>query len=157
MEFIARLENKVVNVYNEQNEIIGKLKTNLKPHFSENEMIVGEKIYKIIRKNWTFKILENEEVVYNLKTNSFFGDITVLELNKKIKGVFSLKWGTQLVDEENNTLLKIRNENLMMDKGNYLIEVTDKSVSNFEILLSLFGHIYGSYLKSRAVGGALIG
>jgi len=69
------------------------------------------------------KIFENDKVVYNLKTNSFTGNITVFELNKKIKGVFSLRWGTQLVDEDNNTLLKIKHKNLFVDKGNYVIEV----------------------------------
>ena len=147
---IAKLENEYFNLYNQQKEIIGKLKTNLKPNYAENEMFVGEKTFKIIRKGWEFKIFENEEIVYNLKVNSFFGDITVIELNKKIKGVFSLKWGTQLVDEENNTLLKIRNENQLVNKGTYIFEIEDKSVSDFEILLSLFGHIYGSNLKTKA-------
>mgnify|MGYP006869487907 CR=1 FL=1 len=153
---IAKLENQVFNLYNEKSEIIGKIKINLKPHFSENEIIIGDKTFKIIRENWTFIIYENEEIIYNLKTNSFFGNITVLELNKKIKGVFSLKWGTQLVDEDNNSLLKIRNESQLVDKGNYVIEINDEKVSDFEILLSLFGHIYGSNLKTKTAIGATL-
>ena len=153
---IAKLENQVFNLYNEKSEINGKIKINLKPHFSENEIIIGDKTFKIIRENWTFIIYENEEIIYNLKTNSFFGNITVLELNKKIKGVFSLKWGTQLVDEDNNSLLKIRNESQLVDKGNYVIEINDEKVSDFEILLSLFGHIYGSNLKTKTAIGATL-
>ncbi len=153
---IVKLENKVFNLYNEERELIGAIKINLKPHFSDNEIIMGTRTFKIIRENWTFKIYENEEIVCHLKTNSFFGNITVLELNKKIKGVFSLKWGTQLVDEDNNSLLKIKNENQLIDKGNYILEVTDSTVSNFEILLSIFGHIYGSNLKTKTAIGATL-
>lgn len=151
MKMTAKLENSDFNLYNERSELIGKLRINLKSHFSENEIIIEDKIFKIVRENWTFKVYDNEKIIYSLKTNSFFGNITVLELNKKIKGVFSLKWGTQLVDEENNSLLKIGNESQLLDKGIYLIEVNDENVSNFEILLSLFGHIYGSNMKTKAI------
>ncbi len=150
---IAKLENERFSLYNHQKEIIGEIKINLKPNYAENEMIVGKKTFKIIREGWAFKISDNEQIVYNLKINSFFGDITVIELNKKIKGVFSLKWGTQLVDEENNTLLKIRNENIIVDNGTYIIEIEDQGISDFEIVLSLFGHIYGSNLKMKAMVG----
>lgn len=52
-----------------------------------------------------------------------------------------------MVDEENKTLLKIRNENLLLDKGIYEIEIEDEKVTDFEILLSLFSHVYCSRMK----------
>jgi len=152
----AKFENGFYHLYDEKNRLIGKIKISTKSNYNESELIVEEKIYKIIREGWAFKIFENDKVVYNLKTNSFTGNITVFELNKKIKGVFSLRWGTQLVDEDNNTLLKIKHKNLFVDKGNYVIEVEDKNVSNFEILLSLFGHLYGSSLKTRGAIAAVV-
>src|SRR5690606_10203800 len=97
MEMKAKLENSDFNLYNERSELVGKLRINIKTHFSENEIINEDKIFEIVRENWTFKVYDNEKIIYNYKTNSFFGNIAVLELNKKIKGVFSLKWGTQLV------------------------------------------------------------
>lgn len=150
---IAKLEKGYYNLYDEKNEIIGKIKIANKSNYNESELTVGEKVYKIVRKDWAFKVYENDKVVYNLKTNSFTGNITVLELDKKIKGVFSLRWGTQLVDEENNTLLKIKNKNMFLDKGIHIIEIENQNVSDFEILLALFGHLYGSALKTR---GAII-
>ena len=78
-----------------------------------------------------------------------------MELDKKIKGVFSLIWGTQLVDKNNETLLKIKNESQLLDSGNYIIELSDSNMSHFEILLALFGHLYGSNMKTKAVIGAV--
>ena len=56
-----------------------------------------------------------------------------------------------MVDENNKTLLKIKNENLLIDKGIYEIEISDNQITDFEILLSLFGHLYGSNMKLLTV------
>src|SRR5690606_38458516 len=112
----AKLENNIYVVYNDNDAVVGKMIINLKPHFSESEIIIGNDRYKIVREGWKFNILLNDVAVEYMKTNSFSGNITVIELGRKIKGVFSLKWGTKLVDVDNSTLLKIRNENLFINK-----------------------------------------
>ena len=152
---IAKLENNAYTLYSEANHVIGTVKINLEPNFTNNQILVDQNVYTIIRDGWAFEIYENDKIVYHLKTNSFSGNITVLELDKKIKGVFSLIWGTQLVDKNNETLLKIKNESQLLDSGNYIIELSDSNMSHFEILLALFGHLYGSNMKTKAVIGAV--
>jgi hypothetical protein len=147
---IAKKENEYFVLYNEENSIIGKIRFQNK---EEIEITVNEEniTYQVIKNNWNFEVRNQNELVCNLKMNSFWGDINVIELNKRIKGVFSMKWGTQMVDENNKTLLKIKNENLLIDKGIYEIEISDNQITDFEILLSLFGHLYGSNMKLLTV------
>jgi hypothetical protein len=83
--------------------------------------------------------------------NSFSGNIEILETGHKITGVFGLKWGTKMVDKENYTLLKIRNENQIVNTNKYEIEISNKKVTDLEILTTLYGHIYGSNMKLKAV------
>lgn len=146
----AELINNVYVVYNEDNSVLGKVIINLKPHFVKNEIVIGDDTYKIVIDGWVFNIFLNDQIVERMKTNSFTGSITVLELGRKIKGVFGFKWGTQMLDEKNNTLLKIGNESTLIDKGKYNIKIENESVSSFEILLSLFTHLYGSNMKMLA-------
>ena len=147
---IAKKENQHFVLYNKNNNIVGKISFK---NSIETEIITSkdEIKYNIIKHDWTFEVKNNNHLVCNMKINSFWGDINVIELNKKIKGVFSLKWGTQMVDENNKTLLKIKNESLLIDKQNFEIEICDDKVTDFEILLSLFGHIHGSNMKLYAV------
>lgn len=149
IQILAKTEGSEVVIYNEKIQILGTIQTNIKPNFEENLMTVGNKTYNILRKGWTFTIYEGDKEVYHLRTNAFLGNITILEMEKKLRGVFSLKWGTQLVDENNNTILKIKNESLILNKGNYIIELGEFPVSEFEIALALFGHLYGCRLKTR--------
>jgi len=148
---LAKLENDTYNLYEDNNVLIGKIKTKSKSNFKESEIIIGEKNYKIVREKRLFQILEDDKIVYNLKTNYFFGSIELLETKQKIKGVLSSKWGTKLVDKENNTLLKIRNENQFINNEKYVIEISNNKVKDFDVLLTLFGHLYGSSMKQKAV------
>lgn len=147
---IAKKENGYFVLYDDEKSIIGKIK------FLNNEeleiTVNGEnKTYQVIKNKRNFEVKNQNELVCNLNINSFWGDINVIELNKRIKGVFGMKWGTQMVDENNKTLLKIRNESLLVDKGIYEIEISDSQITDFEILLSLFGHLYGSNMKLFSV------
>ena len=146
----AELINNVYVVYNDDNSVLGKVIINLKPHFVKNEIVIGDDTFKIVIDGWVFNIFLNDQIVERMKTNSFTGSITVLELGRKIKGVFGFKWGTQMLDEKNNTLLKIGNESTLIDKGKYNIKIENENVSSFEILLSLFAHLYGSNMKMLA-------
>ena len=96
----ALLENDLYNLYTNENLLMGSIR--IKSNFDESEIKTDCKTYKVIRNGWAFTVSEGDTLVCNIKTNSFWGTLTVLELNKRIKGVFSVKWGTQLVDEENN-------------------------------------------------------
>lgn len=153
---LAKLENDIINIYNANNKLIGGIKT--QSNYKNADIIIGEKIYRIERDKWTAKILENGDVKYNLKSNSFSGNTSILETKRKITGVFGLKWGTKLIDNEKNTLVKIRNESQFVDKKKYEIEISDKKVTELEILTTLYGHLYGSNMKTQAVIiGAIIG
>jgi hypothetical protein len=88
--------------------------------------------------------------------NSFSGNTKILETGNKITGVFGLKWGTKMIDKENNTLLKIKNENQFINTNKYEIEISNDKVSDLEILISLYGHLYGSNMKLKAVIIAVI-
>ena len=146
---IAKLENDILNVYNEENILIGGIKT--QSNFKNTEIKIGENKYGLSRDKWNTEISENGKVIYNLKMNSFSGNTEILETGYKITGVFGLKWGTKMVDKENNTLLKIRNENQIVNTNKYEIEISNKKVTDLEILTTLYGHIYGSNMKLKTV------
>ncbi|MFD2696859.1 hypothetical protein ACFSQ0_02545 [Mesonia sediminis] len=154
---IAKLENDILNVYNEENNLIGGIKT--QPNFKNTEIKIGENKYELYRDKWNTEISENGKVIYNLKMNSFSGNAEILETGNKITGVFGLKWGTKMVDKEKNTLLKIRNENQIVNTNKYEIEITNKKVTDLEILTTLYGHLYGSNMKLKAViiGAVVVG
>ena len=154
---IAKLENDILNVYNEKNILIGGIK--IRSNFKNTEIKIGENEYEISRDKWNTEISEKGKVIYNLKMNSFSGNAEVLETGHKITGVFGLKWRTKMVDKENNILLKIRNENQIINTNKYEIEISNKKVTNLEILTTLYGHLYGSNMKLKAViiGGVAVG
>jgi len=72
-----------------------------------------------------------------LKTNSFSGNTEILETGHKITGVSGLKWGTKMMDKENNTLLKIRNENQFINTNKYEIEISNEEVTDLDIFNNL--------------------
>jgi len=146
---IAKLENDILKVYNEKNILIGGIKT--QSNFKNTEIKIGENKYELSRNKWNIDISENGKIIYNLKMNSFSGNTEILETGHKITGVFGLKWGTKMVDKENNTLLKIRNENQIVKTNKYEIEISNKKVTDLEILTTLYGHLYGSNMKLKAV------
>jgi hypothetical protein len=148
---LAILENDIYNLYDDNNSLVGKIKRKSKENFNEIEIIIGESNYKIVRKKWTMKVLEADKIIYNLKMNSFFGNIDILETKQKIKGVLGFKWGTQLVDKENRTQLKIRNEDQFINNEKYIIEVSNDKTNVIYILLALYGHLYGSNMKLKVV------
>lgn len=152
----AKLENDIINVYDENNILVGGIKS--QSNFKNADIVIGEKIYQLKRDKWTAKISENGDVKLNLKTNSFTGNTEILENEKKITGVFGLKWGTKMIDNKKNTLIKIKNESQFIDKKRYEIEKSDNNVTDLEILTTLYGHLYGSNMKTQAVIiGAIVG
>ncbi len=145
----ARLENDSINVYNEKNELIGGINT--ESNFKNSEIKIGENKYLYSRKKWKTEISKNGKIISHLKTNSFSGNTEIMENNKKITGVWGIKWGTKMIDNKKNTLLKIRNENLFVNNNKYELEISDKSVSELDILTSLYFHLYGSKMKMRTL------
>ncbi|WP_157810940.1 hypothetical protein [Nonlabens sp. MB-3u-79] len=146
---LAKLEKDIINVYNEKDILIGGIKT--QSNYKNADIIIGESKYQLTRDKWNTKILENGDVKYNLKSNSFSGNTEVLETGRKITGVFGLKWGTKMIDNQKNILIKIRNESQFIDKKKYEIEISDNNVTDLEILMTLYGHLYGSNMKVQAV------
>lgn len=146
---LARLENDIINVYNEKNVLIGGIKT--QSNFKNTEIKIGNKKLQLSRNKWETEISEKDKVIYHLKINSFSGNLKILETEHKITGVFGLKWGTKMMDKENNTLVKIRNENQFINKNKYEIEISNEKVTDLDILTTLYGHLYGSNMKLKAV------
>jgi hypothetical protein len=154
---IARLENNSHKLYSNSGDLVGKINIKPKSSFKEAEILLNGKNYKIDRNKWLIKVSENNKVTHNLKMNSFSGNTEILETKQKIKGMTSLKWGTKLVDNENNTLLKIRHQNLLFNNNNYVIDVSNQNVNDLDVLLTLYGHIYGSRMKLFLVMIIIIG
>ena len=150
MQLTARTENELITLFDSENQIIGKLKINPKLRFKVCEIIIEDKIYEIIREKWTVKIVENNQTIYNLKTDKFWGTIKITELNKEIRGVFGFTWATQLRDEYKQTLLKISNDNDWKHNGVYIIQLESVKLNPLEILITLYGHIHGSAMKQIA-------
>ena len=146
---IARLENDIINVYNEKNVLIGGIKT--QSNFKNAEIKIGENKLQLSRNKWETEISKNDKVIYHLKTNSFSGNTEIAETEHKITGVFGLKWATKMIDKENNTLVKIRNENQLINKNKYEIEISNEKATDLDILMTLYGHLYGSNMKTKAV------
>ncbi len=88
MQLTARTENELITLFDSKNQIIGKLKINPKLRFKVSEIIIDDKTYEIIREKWTVKIVENNQTIYHLKTDKFWGTIKITELNKEIRGIF---------------------------------------------------------------------
>ena len=150
----ARLENDFINVYNDSNFLIGGIK--IQSNFKNSELNIGEKKLNLSRKNWTTEIFEEGKIILHLRTNSFSGNTEILETGQKIKGVLGLKWGTKLTDRNSDTLVRIRNENQLYHNDKYQIEILNKKVTDLEILLTLYGHLVGSKMKTKAVIGFAI-
>ncbi len=146
---IAQLEDNYYNLYNDNKFLSGTLLIVSKSGLEKDKISVGDKNFEVIREKRKLSIYENERLVYDLVINPFSGTILNLQTKQKIKGVFGLKWGTQLVDKNNQTLLKIRNESLLEDVGTYIIETSVAEVSELDILISLWAHLYGSKQKQR--------
>ena len=145
----AKLENDILNVYTDKNVLIGGIIT--KSNFKKAEINIGENKFELSRSKWNTEISEKNKVIYHLKMNSFSGNTKILETGNKITGVFGLKWGTKMINKENNTLLKIKNGNQFINTNKYEIEISNDKVSDLEILISLYGHLYGSNRKLKAV------
>lgn len=152
MEALAKFENEIFNVYNQANgNSIGQIKIDFNDPFAQSEILINDTKYHLTRNKWKTAVFDGDEVIYHLKTNSISGNTEIEELNKKIKGVWGLKWGTQLTDENGKTLLKIRNEKKSVHNGNYIIEFKQEDLDPLETLLSLYGHLYGSFLKQTGI------
>jgi hypothetical protein len=144
----ASLNNNIYSIYNDENLILGEIKILSKGKFSECDLLTDGKLYKLIQKGWNICIFENDKTLYNLEISSWSGNIKILELDKVIKGFWGTNWATQLADDNKNTLLKIRNLNKISDKGEFEFELCATDISNLEILITLFGHLYGSKMKT---------
>ena len=151
---IAKLENDTVNVYDANNNLIGKIKT--QSNFKNAEITIDGKKIELSRNKWKTKIIESGNVICNLETNSFSGNTTILETGQKIKGVTGFKWGTKMVDKENNTLLKIRNKNQFVNRNIYEIEISNEKTTELDILLTLYIHLFGSNMKLKALFIAIL-
>ena len=151
---IAKLENDTVNVYDANNNLIGKIKT--QSNFKNAEITIDGKKIELSRNKWKTKIIESGNVICNLETNSFSGNTTILETGRKIKGVTGFKWGTKMVDKENNTLLKIRNKNQFVNRNIYEIEISNEKTTELDILLTLYSHLFGSNMKLKALFIAIL-
>lgn len=144
---IIKLENGCYNLYDAKNELLGFIKVDPKRRFTESELYVGDTHYTLRREGQQINVFEGKKLISNLKVNVFTGSITAPTLNAKIKSAISLIWGTKLVDSNQRTILKIRNKNLLIDANTYIVKVSDPKIDPFGILLTMFGHIYGSGMK----------
>jgi hypothetical protein len=142
---IAKLENDIINVYDKNNALIGGIKTH--SHFKNGEIIIGDTAYRITRNKRKIEISDNNKVIYHLKIDPFWGSLKIKETGYNIKGVFSLKWGTKMVNKEGGVLVKIKNQNIFFNNNKYDIKLMSNNVSDLDILVALFGHLYGSHLK----------
>ncbi len=150
-------ENGTFNVYSPKGEIIGKIKIGPNADFIKSEIEINGKKYNVTRHKWETSISDGDNILYHLKTDPIWGIMVIEELNKKIKGVWGLKWGTQLIDENGKTLLKIRNENKFINNGNYVIKLENEILNPMDILISLYGHLYGSSMKQKSVIIGILG
>lgn len=149
MQLIAKTDNGIITVFNLENQIIGSLEINFKT--KQHQIVIPDKTYQITQEKWLSKVIENNQTIYHLKTDKFWGTIKIEELDKQIRGVFGQEWGSQLRDSDKKTLLKIKNEHKWKNTGNYILQIDEKNVTSLEILLTLYGHIVGSIAKQNII------
>ncbi len=146
---IAKLENKVINLYDDKETVIGSITT--ESNSKKAILTIGERKFFVTHEKWQTVITENDRIIYNLKTNRSWANTTILETESKITGVWGLKWGTQLTDKDKNTLVKIRNINKFFNKSRYEIKVINDQTSHLDILIALHFHIYSSKMKMTSL------
>lgn len=149
MQLTAKTENENITIFDSKNEIVGKLLINLKS--KQHQIIINDKTYQLIQEKWLTTVTENNKTIYHLKTDKFWGTIKIEESDKEIRGIFGFTWGTQLRDAHKQTLLKIRTENQIKNKGNYIIQLDKVNINPIEILMTLYGHIVGSIANQNNV------
>jgi hypothetical protein len=150
----ATLEKDILRVYDEKKRLIGELHN--ESNFKNAEIKIRGIIYHVSYDKRKIKISENDKVIYNLEIGSFLGNITIEETKRKVTGVFGLKWGTKMIDNENNTLIKIKNENHFTNTNKYEIKKLSEKVTDLDILISLYAHLYGSNKKLKSLLVAVI-
>ena len=147
MQLIATTENEIITVIDSKNELVGKLHIDSKS--KQHQITTHDKTYQLIQEKGLCRVIENNKTIYHLRSDKFWGTIKIEESNKDIRGVFGFTWGTQLRDERKQTLLKIRTENSLKNKGNYIIQLNKENTKPIEILMTLYGHIVGSIAKQN--------
>lgn len=151
MRLKAETNDNLTTVYNTNEEIFGELKIESKARYYESEIRIKEQIFTILQDKWEAKVISDNQTVYHIKTDKFWGTQKIVELDKEIRGVFGFTWGTQLRDSYKQTLLKIRTENQIKKKGNYIIQVDKENIQPIEISLTLYVHITGSIANQHHV------
>ena len=149
MQLTAKTENGIIKLFDSKNEIVGSLEIDFKT--KQHQIIIQDKTYKIVQEKWISEVIENNQTIYHLKTDKFWGTIKIEELDKQIRGVFGQEWGSQLRDSNKKTLLKIKSESKWKNTGNYILQIDEKNVTSLEILLTLYGHIVGTIAKQYQV------
>ena len=149
MTLKAILENHRIIIYREDNAIFGTIETDAT--FENFHATIDQHAFQIIRNKWEAQVLDNGKDVAQLKINSFSGNIAIIPNGYKITSAKSLKWGTKLIDNHNNELLRIRHDNLWINNNRYHIKIKAEKTTPRDILFGLFGHVYGSYTKNNAL------
>lgn len=142
---IGKLQNDIITLYDQNNIWVGDITT--ESNFKNAQISIGDKTYELSKNKRKIEVLEEGLVIAVLKFSLFFLSLEIIETGHKIKGVKGFKWGTKMEDRENNTLLKIRHKNLMIDENIYIIEISNEKTTYLEVLLTLYAHLYGSNLK----------
>lgn len=149
MQLIAKTANETITVFNSKDEIFGVLRIDLKS--KNHQIITNGECYQLVQEKWFIKVVQNQNTIFHLRTNKFWGTIKIEELNKDIRGVFGHEWGTQLRDSNKITLLKIKNESKWKNTGNYIIQLEKESIAPIEVLLTLFGHVVCSIANQNLI------
>lgn len=151
MKLQVNLVKDCFNITNAERQLIGQLKLDTNGGFKNCELIIGKEKYAMIREKWKTKVIRDNSTIFHLITNSFSGNTNIVELGVKIKGVWGIKWGTQLIGKDGNSRLKISNENKMIQNGRFIIKVKEKETKAIEILLTFYIHLLASSQKRKGM------
>ena len=141
----AKSQNGVVRVH-EGEELLGTIE--MKENFKTAEIKIGEKFFDIVLQQKEIIVKKQGDIYRHIKSNLFSGNMEILETGKKITGAAGLKWGTMLMNNKQEVLMKIKNQNPFFNKNQYECEIVEKNaVEDLDILLTLWEHLYGSRMK----------
>lgn len=155
--YSAEINNNSCIVLNEKSEKIGELIYHKRFNRTACDILIDNKKYEAFRKGFFQKnilvMLEGNEA-FKFVINSWFGSAIIAPLNYKLKGVSSWTGGTRLIDDNDKTLVTIKKAGGIFTHNKFQIEVNDESVSNLNLLLALYFHIYASHNKRMMVAAS---
>lgn len=155
--YTAEINNNSCIVLNDNSEKIGELIYHKRFNRTACDILIDNKKYEAYRKGFfqkNIQVMLDGNEAFKFIIGSWFGNAVISPINYKLKGISSWSGGTRLIDDNDNTLVTIKKAGGIFTQNKFQIEVNDTTVSNLNLLLALYFHIYSSHNKRMMVAAS---